>query len=67
MPHARQLNLLADSGSLTLPTWWRTLHPRGTARFWRSVERLRQELGVHKGDQGGIAAIVDKVKEKYHG
>ena len=68
MPHARRpdINLL-DSKKLTLPSWWRSLNPRGTARFWRSVERLRLELGVHKGDQGGIASIVDKVKERYHG
>lgn len=52
---------------LSLPSWWRKLHPRGTARFWRSVEMLRQELGVNRWDQDAVAAIVDRMKEKDNG
>jgi hypothetical protein len=53
---------VANSKKLQLPSWWRGLAPTQGPRFWSTVEKMRKEAGVARGDQDGIAYIVNQLR-----
>lgn len=55
------LRTWARSRKLIFPTWWYKLHPRGTARFWRTVEMERQSSGIGRSDRDGITYIIRRI------
>jgi hypothetical protein len=61
LKEARFYKRVMNAKKLQLPSWWRALAPRQGPRFWSTVEKMRKEAGVARGDVDGITYIVNQL------